>query len=115
MQKAVLLGLALIGFGCEAPVPTDTSQDYTEIVRTGYFESAGNLGDWRTEFVSREDARMDLAVLDSLMAHHYAYNDADNLDEVTVLQAVAEHLPERLRVGDFAMQLQKALQTGQLD
>lgn len=109
MQKAVLLGLALIGFGCEAPVPADSSQDYTEIVRTGYFESAGNLGDWRTEFVSREDARMDLAVLDSLMAHHYAYNDADNLDEVTVLQAVAEHLPERLRVGDFAMQLQKAL------
>jgi hypothetical protein len=109
MQKAVLLGLVLIGLGCESPFPEDSSQNYAEITRTGYFESDGNPGDWRTQFVSRKDARMDLAALDSLMADHYAYNDADNLDEVAVLKIVAENLPERILVGDFAMQLQKAL------
>jgi len=108
MNKAWLLAGTLLGIGCEAS-DQDVSWGYIDVTRTGYFEYEVDPGDWRTEFVSQKDARMDLAVLDSLMAHHYAYNDADNLDEVTVLQAVAEKLPERIRVGDFAMQLQKAL------
>jgi hypothetical protein len=48
---------------------------------------------------------MDLSALDSLMVHHYA----DELDEIAVLGAISDALPDRIRVGDFAMQLQKAL------
>jgi len=107
MQKRIslFLALGLIACGAEAPPPGD----YSEIVRTGYFEAELAPGDWRAEHIRREDARMDLSVLDSLLAHHYAYNDADELDEIAVLRAISDALPDRIRVGDFAMQLQKAL------
>ena len=80
MQKRIslFLALGLIACGAEAPPPGD----YSEIVRTGYFEAELAPGDWRAEHIRREDARMDLSVLDSLLAHHYAYNDADELDEI---------------------------------
>ena len=107
MQKRIslFLALGLIACGAEAPPPGD----YSEIVRTGYFEAELAPGDWRAEHIRREEARMDLSVLDSLLAHHYAYNDADELDEIAVLRAISDALPDRIRVGDFAMQLQKAL------
>ena len=108
MKKTGLLAVALMGLGCGVSDRTSSSH-YTDLVRTGYFDSEMNVSDWRNEFVSREEARIDLKVLDSLMTYHYAYNEADNLDESAVLQAISEQLPERMRVGDFAMQLQKAL------
>ena len=107
MQKrfSLFLVLGLVACGAETP----TASDYGEIVRTGYFEGDASSGDWRAEYISGEDARKDLSVLDSLLAHHYAYNDADELDEIAVLRAISDALPDRIRGGDFAMQLQKAL------
>ena len=107
MQKrfSLFLALGLIACGAEVPPPGD----YGQIVRIGYFEADVDPGDWRAEIIGREDARMDLSVLDSLLAYHYAYNDADELDEIAVLKAISDALPDRIRVGDFAMQLQKAL------
>ena len=102
---SLFLALGLVACGAEAPA----ANDYSEIVRTGYFEGDASSGDWRDEYISGEDARMDLSVLDSLLAHHYAYNDADELDEIAVLGAISDALPDRIRLGDFAMQLQKAL------
>ena len=102
---SLFLALGLVACGAEAPA----GKDYSEIVRTGYFEGDVSSGDWRAEYISGEDARKDLSALDSLLAHHYAYNDADELDEIAVLGAISDALPDRIRVGDFAMQLQKAL------
>jgi len=107
VQNNISLFLALALTACSTEVPADN--DYSEIVRTGYFEGDVSSGDWRAEYISGEDARRDLSVLDSLLAHHYAYNDADELDEIAVLGAISDALPDRIRVGDFAMQLQKAL------
>ena len=107
MQKRFSLFLTLGLVACSAEVPTGS--DYGEIVRTGYFESDVAPGDWRVEYISGEDARMDLSVMDFLLAHHYAYNDADELDEIAALGAISDALPDRIRGGDFAMQLQKAL------
>jgi len=107
VQKNIPLFLALALTACSTEAPA--GNDYSEIVRTGYFEGDASSGDWRAEYISGEDARKDLSVLDSLLAHHYAYNDADELDEIAVLGAISDALPERIRVGDFAMQLQKAL------
>ena len=107
VQKYISLFLALALTSCSTEAPA--GNDYSEIVRTGYFEGDVSSGDWRAEYISGEDARMDLSALDSLLAHHYAYNDADELDEIAVLGAISDALPDRIRVGDFAMQLQKAL------
>ena len=106
VQKYISLFLALGLVACSAEAPA--GNDYSEIVRTGYFEGDASSGDWRAEYISGEDARKDLSALDSLLAHHYAYNDADELDEIAVLGAISDALPDRIRVGDFAMQLQKA-------
>lgn len=108
-RLSLFLALGLIACGGEAPSQARSHRDYGEILRIGYFEADADPGDWRAEFMGREEARMDLAVLDSLLAHHYAYNDADELDEIEVLEAISDALPDRIRIGDFAMQLQKAL------
>ena len=107
VQKYISLFLVLALSACSTE--TSAPSEYSEIVRTGYFEGDASSGDWRAEYMSGEDARMDLSVLDSLLAHHYAYNDADELDEIAVVGAISDALPDRIRVGDFAMQLQKAL------
>ena len=63
MQKrcfALSLVLGLVACGGETP----TASDYGEIVRTGYFEGDASSGDWRAEYISGEDARKDLSVLD---------------------------------------------------
>jgi len=107
MQNNISLFLVLALTACSTE--TSAPSEYSEIVRTGYFEGDVSSGDWRAEYISGEDARRDLSVLDSLLAHHYAYNDADKLDEIVVLGAISDALPDWIRVGDFAMQLQKAL------
>ena len=66
VQKNISLFLALALTACSTEVPADN--DYSEIVRTGYFEGDVSSGDWRAEYISGEDARMDLSVLDSLLA-----------------------------------------------
>ena len=105
MRKKCSLFLALALTACSTQ--TSAPSEYSEIVRTGYFEGDVSSGDWRAEYMSGEDARKDLSALDSLLAHHYAYNDADELDEIAVLGAISDALPDRIRVGDFAMQLQR--------
>ena len=110
-SRFLSIPLALAASACvgEAPVPVVASSDYDSVVRTGYFDGKDDPDDWRYPFITREQARGDLEVLDSLLEHHYAYNDADELDEDAVLAAISAALPPRIRVGDFAMQLQKAL------
>ena len=108
MNKAWLLTVILVGFGCGTSDQASSSF-YADILRTGYFDSEMESNDWRTRSLTREEARRDLIALDSLMTYHYAYNEADNLDETEVLEVISEQLLERMKVGDFAMQLQKAL------
>jgi len=102
----VLTVTACAGDGTPA---VDGSPGYDWLVRTGYFDGNDDPDDWRTAWVTREEAQGDLVVLDSLLTHHFAYNDADELDETAVFAAISEALPERIRAGDFAMQVQKAL------
>ena len=109
MKKSGFLTVALLGFGCQPLDRVTPPSEYVGLIRTGYFEPEINSADWRTKFISRKNARMDLVFLDSLMTSHYAYNEADDLDETAVLHFIAEELPERMQIGDFAMQLQKAL------
>ncbi|MGI9627752.1 MAG: S41 family peptidase [Longimicrobiales bacterium] len=108
MRSPILITLGLAACIGEPPAEKG-AVDHSAIVRTGYFESDLDPDDWRVRFIQGEDARQDLEVLDSLLSHHYAYNDADELDESAVLEAISAALPEAIRVGDFAMQLQKAL------
>ena len=58
VQKNISLFLALALTACSTEAPA--GNDYREIVRTGYFEGDGSSGDWRAEYISGEDARMDL-------------------------------------------------------
>ncbi|MBT3775275.1 MAG: hypothetical protein HOF87_12075 [Gemmatimonadales bacterium] len=118
-MKTVLSLLALVGLAACSPGASDSDVDtarYADITRTGYFDEPAGAGsdvvdetDWRSPFITREQAQGDLQALDSLLEHRYAYTDADELDEETVFAVISDALPERIRVGDFAMQLQKAL------
>lgn len=115
MSVAVALAVAFAS-ACRPGTSEEARGEYADIVRTGYFEApegaapdAVDEADWRSSFITREQAQGDLEALDSLLEHHYAYNDADDLDEKTVLAVISRSLPDRIRVGDFAMQLQKAL------
>ncbi len=104
-----MLVLAAAACGGDAPSPVVAGSEYDAIVRTGYFVGNDDPTDWRAPFITRQQVRGDVKVLDSLLTHHFAYNDADRLDEEAVLAAISAALPPHIRVGDFAMQLQKAL------
>ena len=109
MRKYLVFIFVLVACEGDQPSLAGISQDYLQVVRTGYFDLNAATQDWRAEFMESDDARIDLLILDSLLAYHYAYNDADQLNEVEVLELITDALPDRIRVGDFAMQLQKAL------
>jgi hypothetical protein len=108
--RLLSISIVIVASACAGEAPTPTASGiYDRILGTGYFDGPLETGDWRTALVGREQAQADLAVLDSLLEHHYAYNDADAVDEHALLAAISAALPERIRVGDLAMQLQKAL------
>ena len=79
------------------------------LVRTGYFEDPRDQGDWRSEWLEGARARADLRQLEWIVRNHFAYADADAVDDEIVLDAIEAALPETIRVGDFALQLQKYL------
>ncbi len=87
---------------------------YASLVRTGYFESLGDATDWRARWITREGARADLRQLEWLVRNHFAYADADDVDDDAVIDAIHAALPQRIRAGDFALQLQKYL-AGSID
>jgi hypothetical protein len=106
---ALALALATAACGGDGPDPVVAGSEYDAIVRTGYFDGKENPDDWRAAFITHQQVQGDLEYLDSLLTHHFAYNHADRLDEKAVLAAISAASPTRIRVGDFAMQLQKAL------
>ena len=76
-MRAVLSLLALAGLAaCSSGAPDsdgDTAR-YADITRTGYFDGPAGEGsdvvdetDWRSPFITREQAQGDLQALDSLL------------------------------------------------